>query len=78
MNRLTSHYPDIHAEIVVDGRLTDIVKDGFAAPHVLGGRLVRILDPWCPPFAGYHLYYPDRRHPTSAFQALLDELRRIA
>ncbi len=55
-----------------------LVMEDIAAPHGLGGRLVRVLDPWCLPFAGYHLYYPDRRHPTSAFRALLHELRRIA
>jgi DNA-binding transcriptional LysR family regulator len=26
-------------------------------------------------FSGYHLYYPNRRHPSPAFAALLEELR---
>jgi DNA-binding transcriptional LysR family regulator len=42
---------------------------------VEAGRLVIVLGDWCPAFAGYHLYYPDRRHPTPAFAALLNELR---
>jgi DNA-binding transcriptional LysR family regulator len=39
------------------------------------GRLVRVLSDWCPPFAGYHLYYPSRRQPTQAFALLVDALR---
>jgi DNA-binding transcriptional LysR family regulator len=39
------------------------------------GRLVRVLADWCPPFPGYHLYYPSRRQPTQAFALLVDALR---
>ena len=39
------------------------------------GRLVRVLADWCPPFAGYHLYYPSRRQSTQAFNLLVDALR---
>lgn len=38
-------------------------------------QLVRVLDDWCPPFAGYHLYYPSRRQPSSGFKLLVDALR---
>ena len=43
--------------------------------HIAAGRLVRALDDWCPPFAGYHLYYPSRRQPTPAFALLVEALR---
>ncbi|ESQ79025.1 LysR family transcriptional regulator [Asticcacaulis sp. YBE204] len=39
------------------------------------GRLIRVLADWCPPFSGYHLYYPSRRQNTPAFTVLLDALR---
>ena len=39
------------------------------------GRLIRVLDDWCPPFSGYHLYYPSRRQTTPAFALLVDALR---
>src|SRR5207245_1852763 len=39
------------------------------------GRLIRVLTDWCPPFSGYHLYYPSRRQPTPAFALLVDALR---
>jgi DNA-binding transcriptional LysR family regulator len=43
--------------------------------HLADGRLVRVLADWCPPFPGYHLYYPSRRQPTPAFALLVDALR---
>jgi DNA-binding transcriptional LysR family regulator len=43
--------------------------------HIASGRLVQVLDDWCQPFSGYHLYYPSRRQPTSAFAALVEALR---
>jgi DNA-binding transcriptional LysR family regulator len=38
------------------------------------GKLTRVLEDWCPPFAGYHLYYPNRRQ-TPAFTLLVEALR---
>jgi DNA-binding transcriptional LysR family regulator len=43
--------------------------------HVADGRLVQVLGDWCPPFSGYHLYYPSRRQLTPAFGLLVDTLR---
>ena len=39
------------------------------------GSLIRVLADWCPPFPGYHLYYPSRRQPSPAFTLLVDALR---
>lgn len=39
------------------------------------GRLVQVLEDWCAPFSGYHLYYPSRRQPTPAFSILVESLR---
>jgi DNA-binding transcriptional LysR family regulator len=43
--------------------------------HLADGRLIRVLEDWCPPFSGYHLYYPSRRQPTPAFALLVNALR---
>jgi DNA-binding transcriptional LysR family regulator len=48
------------------------------APHLEEGRLVRVLDEWCPPFPGYYLYYPSRRQPSPAFSLVVDALRYSA
>ncbi|KWF32761.1 LysR family transcriptional regulator [Burkholderia diffusa] len=39
------------------------------------GKLVRLLEDWCPAFAGYHLYYPSQRQISSAFALLVESLR---
>ena len=44
-------------------------------PHLIEGRLVHLLDDWCPSFSGYHLYYTSRRQPTPAFAVLVEALR---
>lgn len=43
--------------------------------HLDNGELVRTLANWCPPFSGYHLYYPSRRQPSAAFAVLVEALR---
>ena len=48
----------------------DAVQDALAE-----GRLVRVLEAWCPAFAGYDLYYTSRRQHTSAFSLLIAALR---
>ena len=44
-------------------------------PMVQQGALIQVLEDWCPSFAGYHLYYPSRVHPSPAFTVLVDALR---
>ena len=51
------------------------VPEDVAQPHLAKGRLKRVLEEWCPPYSGYHLYYPSRRQPTPAFSLLVDALR---
>lgn len=45
------------------------------APHIEEGRLIRVLEDWCAPFSGYHLYYPSRRQPSPAFSLVVKALR---
>jgi DNA-binding transcriptional LysR family regulator len=51
------------------------VMEGQVAGHLADGRLVRVLEDWCPSFPGYHLYYPSRRQPSAAFALLVEALR---
>ena len=44
-------------------------------PYLEDGRLVRVLEDWCPKFEGYHLYYPSRRQPSPAFTLVVQALR---
>jgi DNA-binding transcriptional LysR family regulator len=54
--------------------LAYLLEDHVQA-HITNGRLIRVLSDWCPPFSGYHLYYPSRRQPAPAFVLLVDALR---
>ncbi len=51
------------------------VPEEQAKAQLASGELIRALADWCPPFPGYHLYYPSRRQPTPAFAVLLNALR---
>lgn len=51
------------------------LPEDMVRTHIADKRLVRVLSDWCPPFPGYHLYYPSRRQPTPAFALLIDALR---
>jgi DNA-binding transcriptional LysR family regulator len=53
------------------------VLEEHASPYVKSGRLVQVLDDWCAPFSGLHLYYPIGRV-TPALRALIDALKRKA
>src|SRR4051794_25507391 len=50
------------------------VPEGLAQPHLAKARLKRVLEGWCLPYSGYHLYYPSRRQ-SAAFALLVDALR---
>lgn len=51
------------------------VLEDHVGQALADGRLVRVLEDWCPPFSGYHLYYPSRRQPAPAFALLVEALR---
>lgn len=51
------------------------VPEDVVRRHVEAGELVRVLESWCEPFAGYHLYYPNRRQTAPALTLLIDALR---
>jgi len=51
------------------------LPEDLVLPHLAEGRLRRVLEDWCPPFPGHHLYYPSRRQPSAAFALLVDALR---
>jgi DNA-binding transcriptional LysR family regulator len=51
------------------------IPEDQAAPYIKDRRLISVLNDWCEPFQGYHLYYTSRRHPSPAFSLLVDTLR---
>lgn len=45
-------------------------------PHLDRGLLVPVLEEFCAPFAGFYLYYPNRRNMEPKLRALIEHLRR--
>ncbi len=62
-------------QAVVDGFGLSYLPEDQVQMHLADGRLIRVLEDWCAPFSGYHLYYPSRRQPTPAFALLVEALR---
>ena len=60
---------------VLDGLGLAYVPEDQIVHHVASGRLIKVLEDWCAPFSGYHLYYPSRRHASPAFAVVVDALR---
>ena len=65
----------LRLQSALDGLGLACMAEDVVKPYVADGRLIRVLDDWCPTYAGYKLYYPSRRHPSPAFTLLLDTLR---
>lgn len=59
----------------LDGLGLAYTFESQVSQYVADGRLIRVLDDWCQPFPGYHLYYPSRRQHTAAFALLVEALR---
>jgi DNA-binding transcriptional LysR family regulator len=51
------------------------VPEGMVQALIVKGRLTRVLADWCPPYSGYHLFYPSRRQSSAAFSLVVDALR---
>jgi DNA-binding transcriptional LysR family regulator len=51
------------------------VPEGLVEQHIAKGRLKRVLADWCPPYSGYHLFYPSRRQSSAAFALVVNALR---
>ena len=62
-------------QAALDGLGLAFLIDESVVEDVAAGRLVRVLEDWCPPFAGYHLYYPSRRQLSPAMRLLIELLR---
>lgn len=77
--RVAGQFTCNDADMVVDaalaGRGLACLPTDYLQKPVSEGKLVRVLEDWCPPFPGYHLYYPSRRQVTPAFRLLVESLR---
>ena len=72
---LTVNEPELAIDAALDGLGLAYVLEERVASHIKAGRLVRLLDDWLAPFAGFHLYYPSRRQMQPTLAALIQILR---
>lgn len=54
--------------------LLHVIED-YVAPELANGRLVRVLDDWCPTFDGFCLYTSSRAHMPLKLRVFIDFLR---
>lgn len=62
-------------EAALAGLGISFVPEDAVRAHLASGALVQVLDEWCPPVSGLHLYYPSRRQQSPAFAVILEALR---
>jgi DNA-binding transcriptional LysR family regulator len=74
---LTLDHPGLMAEAAADGMGIAYVPDRAAQPFIDAGKLVTVLDDWCPSIPGLFLYYPGHRHVPSGLKAFVDMLREM-
>ena len=51
------------------------LPESMVQRHLAKGRLKRVLEDWCFPYSGYHLFYPSRRQSSAALSLVVDALR---
>ncbi|HEX8569436.1 MAG TPA: LysR family transcriptional regulator [Caulobacteraceae bacterium] len=73
--RLVFNHVPLMVQAALDGFGLAHLPEDIVATAIADGRLVRVLEDWCPPFPGYHLYYPSRRQQSPAFALLVEALR---
>jgi DNA-binding transcriptional LysR family regulator len=72
---LTVDDVEVLIQAAIDGTGLAFTLEEHVSAHLANGALLRVLEDWCPPFAGYFLYYPSRRHQPPALSALIEMLR---
>ena len=65
----------LRMQAVLAGLGLAYLPEDQVARELASGKLIQVLDDWCAPFPGYHLYYPSRRQVAPAFAVLVDALR---
>jgi DNA-binding transcriptional LysR family regulator len=72
---LTMNDQSLMVEAALDGVGLTYAFEGQVADLVAAGRLMRVLEDWCPPYSGFHLYYPSRRQLPATLRAFIDFCR---
>ncbi|RWO60308.1 LysR family transcriptional regulator [Mesorhizobium sp.] len=60
------------ANAAVDGAGLAFLFEDYVRDAIAAGKLIRVLEDWCPPFDGFFVYYPSRRQMRPALRAFVD------
>ena len=74
---LTLDHVELMAEAASEGMGIAYVADRTARPWIERGKLVTVLDDWCPWIPGLFLYYPGHRHVPPGLRAFIDVLKEL-
>lgn len=66
---------DIGLEAALQGIGLAYLFDFKVQKFIDAGKLVRVLEPWSPPFPGFYLYHPSRKQIPPALRAFIDFFR---
>ena len=75
---LTVSDQDIMVDAALGGAGLAYLFEDQISDMLADGRLVRVLEDWCPFYPGFYLYYPSRRQAPAALRAFLDFVRAPA
>jgi DNA-binding transcriptional LysR family regulator len=72
---LTLDEMTVMLEAALEGVGLAYLSEWSVREAIAAGRLVPVLEDWCPPYPGLCLYYPGRRHVPAGLRALIDLIR---
>lgn len=75
---LATNDADLLISAALGGAGLAYITEATISDHLDAGRLVRVLDDWCPPFPGWTLYFPRNRHMSPPLRAFIDMLSHTA
>jgi DNA-binding transcriptional LysR family regulator len=73
--QITLNTSRLVVQAALDGFGIAFLPECELAEDIAAGRLVRLLEDWCDPYPGFHLYYPSRRQSSPALRVLIEGLR---
>lgn len=71
---LVSNADDLMLEAARKGIALAFLSETDVADDLASGRLIRVLEDWCPPLGQFYLYYPRNRNVSGSLRALIDTL----
>lgn len=73
---LTLNDHDLTIRAALDGIGVTFAFEEQVTGLIAAGKLVRVLEDWCPYYSGFYLYYPSRRRAPAPLRAFIDFIRQ--